>query len=191
MGERQVSPQSRAELGLLGDARDRLNAYCKAVNEPIGSSGENPCTAYGRLLNAQAALKGLDLPTLQLKGVDDWTAEDVARRTQLVVQLQDRVTRSGVPIRHPFWGSQLTILLPMDRDEIRKLATGAGSACAVLENAAKSLAQTLSVEPPTTEREVDILCQSAHYVTGAPDLAGAALSSPGWLSSGTFALLRG
>src|ERR1035438_215045 len=64
MGERQATPHSRAELSLLADARERLNAYCGAVNETIGASGENPCTAYGRLLNAQTSLNGLDLPTL-------------------------------------------------------------------------------------------------------------------------------
>jgi very-short-patch-repair endonuclease len=181
-GERLALPQSRAELSLLGDSRNRLNAYCKAVNEPIGSSGENPCTAYGRLLNAQAALKGLDLPALPLEGAADWTAEDVARRTQLVVQFQDRLTRSGAAARHPFWGSQLKVLLPTDRDDIRDCATSAGSACAVLERAANSLAQAFSVEFPNTERKVDLLSKSAHYMVGAPDLAGVALSSPGWLS---------
>jgi very-short-patch-repair endonuclease len=181
-GERQAAPQSIAELSLLGDARNRLNEYCKAVNEPIGSSGENPCTAYGRLLNAQAALKGIELPALQLEGVADWTAEEIARRTQLVVQLKDRLTRSGIPIRHPFWGSQLRILLPTDRDEIRTCATNAGSACEALEKAAQSLAQAFSVEPPDTERRVDQLSESARYVIAAPDLAGVALSSPEWLS---------
>jgi len=121
LGERQASPRSRAELSMLGDSRDRLNAYCNAVNEPIGDSLENPCTAYGKLLGAQTALKGLELPQVQMGAVAVWTAENMVRRTQLVVQLQDRVLRSGVPMRHPFWGSRLTVLLPTDRDEIRNL----------------------------------------------------------------------
>ena len=125
LGERQAIPQARGELSLLADARNRLNAYCQAVNEPIGASRENPCTAYGRLLNAQTSLNGLDLPALPLEGAVDWTGEDVARRAQLVAQLQERVIRSGIPIRHPFWGSQLKILLPTDRDEIRKLTVSA------------------------------------------------------------------
>ena len=166
---------------LLADARGRLNAYCQAVNEPIGASGENPCAAYGRLLNAQTSLNGLDLPTLPLDGAVDWTAEDAARRAQLVAQLQDRLMRSGVPSRHAFWGCQLRILLPTDRDEIRKLAASAGSACAALEMAAAALAQTFSAEPPHTERAVDTLCRSAQHVMVAPDLGGVALSSPEWL----------
>ena len=129
LGERHAIPQARGELSLLADARDRLNAYCRAVNEPIGASGDTPCTAYGRLLNAQTSLNGLDLPAISLEGAVGWTAEDVARRAQLVAQLQDRVTRSGVPIRHSFWGSQLKILLPTDRDEIRKLRSAPRRLC--------------------------------------------------------------
>src|ERR1017187_3665235 len=121
LGERQAIPHSRAELGLLVDARGRLNVYCQAVNEPIGASGENPCTAYGRFLNAQISLNGLDLPALPLERAVDWTAEDVARRTQLVAQLQDRLMRSGVPSRHAFWGSQLRIVLPRSEEHTSEL----------------------------------------------------------------------
>ncbi len=182
LGERQAIPQARGELSLLADARDRLNAYCRAVNEPIGASGENPCTAYGRLLNAQTSLNGLDLPALPLEGAVDWTGEDVARRAQLVAQLQERVIRSGIPIRHPFWGSQLKILLPTDRDEIRKLTVGAAAACADLVQTASALAGAFSAEPPQTDRAVETLCQSARHILAAPDLGGVALSSPEWLS---------
>jgi hypothetical protein len=167
---------------LLADARNRLNAYCEAVNEPIGASGENPCTAYGRLLNAQTSLNGLDLPALPLEGAVDWNGEDVARRAQLVAQLQERVIRSGIPIRHPFWGSRLKILLPTDRDEIRKLTIGAAVACADLVQAASALARSFSAEPPQTDRAVETLCRSARHVLAAPDLGGVVLSSPEWLS---------
>jgi very-short-patch-repair endonuclease len=182
LGDRQAIPQARGELSLLADARNRLNAYCQAVNEPIGASGENPCTAYGRLLNAQTSLNGLDLPALPLEGAVDWTGEDVARRAQLVAQLQERVIRSGIPIRHPFWGSLLKILLPTDRDEIRKLTIGAAVACADLVQAASALAGSFSAEPPQTDRAVETLCRSARHVLAAPDLGGVVLSSPEWLS---------
>jgi very-short-patch-repair endonuclease len=182
LGERQASPRSRAELSLLSDNRDRLNAYCKAVNEPIGDSGENPCTAYGKLLGAQASLKGLDLPQVQMDTVAAWTAEDVVRRTQLVARLQDRVSRSGIPMRHPFWGSGLTVLLPTDREEIQNLCIRAESACTFYEKAANSVAQIFCTEGPKTERGVDGLLQSAQYVRQAPELGGVNLSSAEWIS---------
>ena len=182
LGERQASPPSRVELSLLSDNRDRLNAYCKAVNEPIGDSGENPCTAYGKLLGAQSSLKGLDLPKVLMGNVAAWTANDVVRRTQLVAQLQDRVSRSGIPVRHPFWGSGLTVLLPIDRDDIRELCVRAESTCAAYGQAANSLAQIFRAEAPATDSGVDVLLQSALYVLRAPKLDGLNLSSAGWIT---------
>ena len=182
LGERHGAPRSQAELSLLGDAKNRLNEYCKAVNEPIGASGENPCTAYGKILAAQSALKGLDLPPIQVDGIADWTAEDTIRRTQLVIQLQDRVSRTGVPIRHAFWGSQLSIVLPTDQDEIRKRCISASVACVCLEKSAKSLAERFSAEAPDTPLKADILWRSAQCVVSAPALGGLKLSSPEWIS---------
>ena len=180
LGERQASPRVRAELSLLGDNRDRLNAYCKAVNDPIGASGETPCTAYGKLLGAQTSLKGVALPPLLMDTVAGWTAEDVVRRTQLVTQLQDRVSRSGIPMRHAFWGSRLTVLLPTDRDEIRNLCLRAESACTSFERTANSLAQIFSAEIPTAGSGVETLLRSAQYVLQAPGLAGVNLSCGEW-----------
>ena len=107
--DRLASPRSSAELGLLGDNRDRLNAYCKAVNEPVGDSGESPCAAYGTFLSAASAMKAICLPRLKMDTESELTAEGLVRRKQLVAQLQDRVSRSGIPARHPFWGCGLTV----------------------------------------------------------------------------------
>ncbi|HXB68372.1 MAG TPA: DUF3320 domain-containing protein [Candidatus Acidoferrales bacterium] len=181
LGERLASPRARAELSLLGDTRDRLNAYCKAVNEPIGSTGENPCTVYGKLLGAQVSLQGVDLPHLQMDAAAGWTAEEAVRRTQLVAQLQSRVLRSGIPNRHPFWGSRLTVLLPTDRDQIRNLCFQAESATAPYETSANSIAKAFSVEAPTTEDAVDALFRSAQFVRLAPELAGVNLTRDDWI----------
>lgn len=115
-GQRTAHPSAETDLVLLADARENLNAYCKAVNEPIGASGANPCNVYGKLLSAEVPLKGLELPAMQLEGVENWNAEDAVRRSLLVKQLQDRVANCGVPHRHPFWGCRLQVLLPMDRE---------------------------------------------------------------------------
>jgi hypothetical protein len=181
LGDRAASPRLRADLNLLADSRDRLNAYCKAVNDPIGSSAETPCSLYGKLLANQATLRGVALPATKLDEAANWSAEDIARRNRLVAQLQDRVARSGIPVNHPFWGSGLTILLPTDRDEIRKLIHAAGAACVSFEQSSQALARTFTVEPPATEQAVDVLLRSARYLVDAPVLLGVNVASPDWL----------
>jgi very-short-patch-repair endonuclease/KaiC/GvpD/RAD55 family RecA-like ATPase len=181
-GQRTASPSAKTDLVLLSDARESLNAYCKAVNEPIGASGDNPCNVYGKLLSAEAALNGLELPAMQLEDAETWTAEDAARRSLLVKQLQDRLANCGVPNRHPFWGSRLQVLLPMDRDQVRKSVGSALSTCTAMQQKAGSLAQTLLVAAPNTTREVRMFLETAQHLAGAPALAGVAVTSPLWLS---------
>jgi very-short-patch-repair endonuclease len=180
--ERSAVPGFGTELALLSDSRDRLNAYCKAVNEPIGDSGETPCSAYGKLLTAQGALHGLETPALRVDGAEKWTSVEAARRAQLVEQLQGRVARSGVPSRHAFWGSRLTIVLPTDRDQIRELALRAGAAGARIESSSRTLAQTCAVQPPSNPTEAAFLFESARHTTSAPELIGIDTELPEWLS---------
>src|ERR1019366_2926623 len=96
------APRLSSNLEQLGAARDRLNQHCKAVNEPIGETGETPASAYGRMLAANRALREMDLPTLKL-GAAQWLRDEADAHRILVERLQQRVGRTGVPTRHPFW----------------------------------------------------------------------------------------
>ena len=89
----------------FGGRQGESELICKAVNEPIGASGVTPCNIYGKLLSAEMALKGLDLPAaVQLEGAETWPAEDAARRSLLVNEVQDRVASCGVPQSTPLLG---------------------------------------------------------------------------------------
>ena len=179
-GGRESAPARIGELALLGDARDRLNAYCTAVNDPIGASGENPCSVYGKMLAIERALQGVGAPPVKLEDAANWSADEIARRTRLIGQLQDRVSHLGIPQEHPFWGSRLKVLLPTDRDEIRALLLGAMAAGERLTAGANILARTFSDEPPPTLQGVEALCRAVQYVLGAPDLGGMDVRSPVW-----------
>ncbi|HLK65432.1 MAG TPA: DUF3320 domain-containing protein [Bryobacteraceae bacterium] len=175
-----VTGPAKAELSLLGDYRERLNTYAKAVNEPVGSTGENPCSAYARVLAAQESLSGYHAPELCLDTAGLWSFEETARRLHLVVQLQDRVSCSGVPNRHPFWGSRLAVLLPADRDEIRNLCVAAASAGQLFQNAACVLAQMFHADLPASPADAASLTRNAQYLMEAPPLAGCDLRAEVW-----------
>jgi hypothetical protein len=178
--ETLAAPEFQKELALLADSRNRLNAYCWAVNEPIANSGETPCSTYGKLLRADDALQGIEASPLRVAESANWAAVDAARRMQLVQQLQDRLTRSGVPALHPFCGCRLTILLPTDKDQARDLALCAASAGTTLESAARTLAQSCLVPPPSTPTEARFLHESAKFFSTAPDLTGIDTKSREW-----------
>ncbi len=180
LGRRHESLRPSCEISLLSDNRERLNEYCKAVNEPIGKSGESPCVTYGNLLGAQTALKGVELPNVQLGSAELWTADVIARRKQIVAQMQDRVLRTGIPIQHPFWGSDLRVVLPTDSDRFRGECLKAESACSSYEDAANSLANLVVAEAPSTGRDVDQLLETTKHIIRAPAMQGVNLDPAVW-----------
>ena len=94
-----------ADFRLLADARDRLNAYAEAVNEPVGPGGVDPHRAFGELIRLRRriprdparvrpprtrSLDGLRLPAAAGGLSSSW---------------RPAWPHAGVPRDHPFWGS--------------------------------------------------------------------------------------
>ena len=178
--DRPTASRSDKDLGLLEAARDKLNEYCKAVNAGIGDTGETPCSAYGKLLDAQETLRGVEIPVLKLES-SLWSAADSAKRRQLTAQLQERVARCGVPVRHPFWGSNLAMLLPTDREEIGICIKFAIQQTAAVRDASARLAAVCPADPPVDAAQTSLLAESARFLASAPDLGDINHASVGWL----------
>jgi hypothetical protein len=159
--------------------RDRLNAYCKAVNEPIGETGETPASAYGKMLAVNRGLRGLELLVLKLDAAQWRPAEAEARRA-VVEQLQQRLGRTGVPTQHPFWGSGLMVLLPIDADEVARSTKVAVQALDEIEATVRDLAEACGAPQPASIGEAGLLMGSATFVACAPELSELDPSDPGW-----------
>ena len=75
---RRAAPDARAgpaqarpiddDLRMLGEMRDRLNAYCEAVNTPVGASGVTPYEAFGELLRLRERAGRRRRPPLEIPG---------------------------------------------------------------------------------------------------------------------------
>lgn len=174
------APGLAFNLEQLGAARDRLNQHCKSVNEPIGETGETPASAYGRLLAANGALRGMDLPPLKLSAAQ-WSRAEADGYRILVEQLQERVGRTSVPALHPFWGSNLLALLPTDLDDVTRATKALIEAAGALEVAVTALATACGVGIPASAAEAAPLLESARFIVSAPDLRGLDTGHRDWL----------
>ena len=168
-GSQPEAARNAKDSEQLAATRNKLNDYCAAVNGPIGETGETPCSAYGRLLGAQEELKGIDLPTLKLDA-SKWTASESLKRRQLVTQLQDRLTRCGVPAKHPFWGSNRMVLLPTDRDTVADSLKTAILSLTRLKDVAQRLSEVCAAPGAGDATAAELLAESAEFVTKAPAL---------------------
>ncbi len=174
----QMTNQEQILESLLND-RDRLNSYCEAVNMPIGESGITPYQAYGELLVVQRRLSEKNLPTLETEKFQH-SASEFRKGVEITEEFQTYLTRMGIPINHPFWGSQCKVFLPTDKKQLQQTAAEAKEAVLELKNSSEKLALHLKLPVPETYTAVENLIHAAQRALEAPDLAGVAVKSTAW-----------
>ena len=168
------------DLKMLDAARQRLSAYCEAVNTPVGASGVTPYEAYGALLKLQVRPFGTPPPPLEMASMANWTSYDMKRRRALVEELQSRVAAIDVPRAHPFWGCKKGILLPTETDRLRELLVAAQTATAALRAAADPLAALLHLPLVKGRPDTERLLRAARRAAKAAQLTGADVASREW-----------
>ncbi|MFL7809676.1 MAG: DUF4011 domain-containing protein, partial [Anaerolineae bacterium] len=169
------------DLGLLGETRARLNAYCDAVNEPVGLSGITPYRAYGELLALQHKLGELALPAMDGEVTRDWAQAAVERAAADVEELRALVSRIGLPAAHPFWGSRHHMIVPAQKEAIWSTCEAALDAVDALQWAGAALAERMGLAPPGTAGGAQEHLHLARHLLGAPELAGVRVDDPAWV----------
>ncbi len=171
-----ILPRADADLAAWQSTRDRLNAYCDAVNDEIGTSGVRPHDAFGHRLRLDARLGPLAPPTHRIEGIGDWSADDFRRREALTAELQGLTATIGPLREHPFFGSRVMTF----RTGVAPLARAASEALAEARAAASRLADLLGLAEPADLAAARRLERAGQTVAEAPDWKGLDLSDSGW-----------
>ena len=181
LGRPKLGPVEE-DLRMLGAMRDRLNAYCEAVNTPVGASGVTPFRAFGELLRLRERQVGATPRPLEIPAMPSWSRFDLKRRQALVEELQSRMAVVGVPREHPFWGSRRTVLLPTEGDRARDLLLASCRSTSLLRDVAARLAAFLHLPPAANREELETLVRAARRASKADQVHGADIRSEDWLA---------
>jgi very-short-patch-repair endonuclease len=174
-----VPPRS-ADQAALSATRDDLNRYCHAVNEPVGASRERPIDLFGQILPAIARLAEVDNPLIDLPESVNWNEVETLRLRNLMKAMQGRLDAVGIPSQHPFWGSNIHVVLPATRDRLRHNCKEATEAARVLKRDGQALASILGSEPPNSPADVSKLREIALRLLEAPPLKDLDLQGEIW-----------
>ena len=170
------------DLADLKRNRDRLNGYSRAVNEEIGDSHLTPYEVYGRLLLLKDALAATAPPEVATPGIEAWPLNRIELALSTTEELQVHIMGIGRPVDHPFWGCEITILLPSDQERIVSCLRAAIAALRALgEEAAKTPAAVLL---PSRSAQDDIRKTGTilKYLLSAPPLAGVDIRAEAWIT---------
>ena len=173
------------DLPHLQEIRDDLNAYHQAMNTAVGRSGLTAFHAYGRFLQLQAQLNGLDVPELDTQSMLDWSQAEFEAQLARVAEIQDHLRQMGVPQEHTFWacgqgGGGEEAEAPEVIEEIRRLSLAAQETLRGWQMAAARLAEQLQVPVPAGSTAVEQLCVIGQRLLGAPNLFAVDVRSELW-----------
>lgn len=165
----------------LNRLRHRLNAYSEAVNTPVAGTGVTPIQAYGELYSLQRNTPESDLPKLDMPEIASWNRSQFRERQAIVDELQTRVAAMGVPAQHPFWGTNLKVILPTDRQALRSYIGAAQESLDTLMQTSNLLISLLGISETRDLLALNVVLNGARYILESPDLSGFQIRSNIWL----------
>lgn len=166
------------EIEALKSVRDDLNAYCEAVNAPIGKSNVPFITALGGYLKLKR--EHSDLPVWSFEPMKQWTQKVQTRLREKVTELAMQLEEMGQPSLNPFWGSRRSSFSPVEHSQSTEALNQAISLLQTISSSADKLAEHLGLGRPVTLTEVGIICRAAQRASEAPHLQGLRLSTNDW-----------
>lgn len=168
------------EIEALRDVRNELNAYCAAVNAPVGRSGVPFITALGSHLNLKR--QHSELPVWPFEPMANWTQADQRRLREKVSELTMHMEVMGQPALNPFWGSRRNTFSPVEQAQANAALSKTISLLQSITNAAEQVAVHLGLGRPVTLMDVGVICRAAQRAAEAPRLQGVRRSTNDWQS---------
>jgi very-short-patch-repair endonuclease len=141
----------------LPPLRTQLNDYSLAVNSPLGRSRRTMQQIAGALLVLGEEVGGQQLPRPPFPNLANWTDADATRTEALAARMQATLQKIGPPPQLLFWGTDLTILLPIDQEQLAAKLQAAQVAVRELASTGEALAGLLESPPPLDRAAATVL----------------------------------
>ena len=168
------------DIKALRNVRDELNAYCEAVNQPVGNSQVPFINALGQYLKLKREHPGL--PVWAFEPMKHWSQKNQSRSRDKINEFSLHLNEMGRPSENPFWGCTKTSFSPIEQAKLTEQLQRSISLNAQIASSADRLANLLGLSRPVSLAEVDVICRAAQRAMEAPKLQGVQLTTDEWQS---------
>jgi len=178
---RPIAGDANELLEELIRSRDQLNAYCAAVNRPIGKSGVSPIVAFGRLLALEEALNGVDpIPNLSITDFASWSGKNFRELIALCREIQAHLERMGTPSEHPFSGSELKLYQKSLGNKITELSHDLREQIGAYQDSLRTAVSGTGLVDFSKPNQRDVALTCSSLLSKCPISAEVDVSSPSW-----------
>ena len=172
--------QLKEEVQLLDSLRTELNNYCMAVNGPVADSGLTVHQLIGYLLRLNEEIAGVAMPVMVIPQIESYNSATMAKAAAMAQRIQSCLQQTGLPNALLFKGSNLTVLLPHEQEQLaKKLATFAVQLQQLLDTSA-GISEKIGIPAPASEDGVNELMQICDWLAKQPDLREIDVTHKAW-----------
>ena len=168
LGSPRLPTELPETIRRLKERQQLLNGFVSEMHSPLSRCGISPYQILGELIDLRAA--STPLPDFQLPEAAQWTADDYARNLEAVTDLSRVIASIGDPAEHPWRGSALEHILPLDLERLLTIAPARVTELDALTEAASKLSQRLGDDLPTTLAQITRLLRTVDRLMKAPEM---------------------
>ena len=162
----------------LKKRRDQLNAHVQSLHTPQQPTGKSPYQVLSELIDLRA--DDVSLPDFQITEASRWSPDQYDENLASVKDLAGVMDALGSPSEHPWRGSQLDQILPLDLERLLVAAPKQVEQLDAMTEATRNLASRLGDDPPTTLAEVGLLLRTSTALLKAPELDAQPMGGTIW-----------
>ena len=172
-------PESSGLLEKLTQTRERLNTYVEEMHRRFEPANVTPYQVIGELVRLQQ--REIGPQSFRFEKSLEWDVTEVRDRETLLEEVVMHLQQIGAPTAHPWRGSKLAAVLPMDVQRIAEQVTaGLGRINATL-GGAERIAKQLSISPPDWSFHSIVTLLNLHNcLAAAPPMQRDVLADPVW-----------
>lgn len=163
----------------LKDRQKIINGYVNVLHTPFGRSGQTPYQILSELIDLRAA--SVPLPDFQLPEAVEWTMDEFTQKLEAVTDLSNVLRHLGDPAIHPWRGTMLDQILPLDLERLLVAAPRCIAELDALTEAASRLTQRLADDPAVTLSGIDRILRTVSALMQAPELDPQAIAGTMWI----------
>lgn len=178
-----TAPDPAEAFADLAARRAGLNAYVRALAEPVGNSGLSVADLFARKEAARAALSAearAGEATVALSGLATATNDELRAAEGAVSSWAEAMEIVGPPGRHPWRGCEPGTILPADEQAIREALGACAQATTILKRMVEEEGARLGVALAGGVAETEAFGTRLALLAEAPTLSRAALTGVTW-----------
>ena len=163
----------------LTAARDKLNEHPARLHKIYFPSTLSAYQVMGHLIRIRQLAK----PSIEinLENFEDWNANDLVKRLELVEEIIERIQDIGLPDKHPWKGVGLQQILPMDVEKLIPRLQKIEKDTEQLIYEVAILSEELDIAHiPDVFSSINKLVELSECIKKAPEFSAKALTSISW-----------